>query len=149
MKTIHAIIIFVSIMLLIFLAFYAYKHGSLPFGTISTTVSSSGNTNSTTSTTSTATTSTSNGIANIIANIDYKAIISTIIDKLIGVFRWIATYVKSSSVLETVIRGSVISVVFFVMGMVSMFIAKLIRFICYALGTASIIFTILAIMGLI
>jgi len=153
-RTAKTIIGFIVAIAIIFGIFYIYRYG---FRSPLEIYSSSTNTTDTTavgtaqtSTATPTTTSTDNGygsIANIISNIDLKKIVESVASFFGSILDWIVNNVKASDLRSTIIKGSLLSLAFFVIGFVAHMIVKIFRFIMYALGVATIIFTILIVLG--
>jgi len=151
-RTAKTVIGFIVAIAIIFGIFYIYKYGfrsPLEIYSSSTNTTAVGTTQTTQTTTST-TTSTDNGygsISNIISNIDLKKIVESIASFFGSILDWIVNNVKASDLRSTIIKGSLLSLAFFVVGYVAHMIVKIFRFIMYALGVTTIVFTILIVLG--
>jgi len=151
-RTAKTIIGFIVAIAIIFGIFYIYKYGfrsPLEIYSSSTNTTAVGTTQTTQTTTST-TTSTNNGygsLVNIVSNIDLKKIIEGIANFFGSILDWIVSNVKASDLRSTIIKGSLLSLAFFVVGFVAHMIVKVFRFIMYALGVTTIIFTIMIALG--
>jgi len=146
-QSVKAVLIFILIMAAVFGAVFIYRYG-LPRAQVVPNDSSAATSTTTSSSSSSASTgSSSNNTVSAVAStaISY---IDKIVDSVRYVITWIVSSVKASDVSATIIKGTALTAVFFILGYFVMTVAKFIRFILYGLGLITAIVTVLAVLGL-
>lgn len=148
-----AVIAFTVVMVLAFAALYIYRYG-LP-ASVSTAVqkadASQTSTATVTATTADSSSNSSGGSVwgQIVQGFNVTAVLSKASDAVRGLIEWIIGSVKSDNVTTTIVKGAAIAFLFFLAGVFVNAVAKIIRFILYALGAITIIVTALVVLGLI
>jgi len=78
-----------------------------------------------------------------------RSVFNTTVNAFSRFINWVIGFIKSESIRDSIIRGTIISVVFFIAGYIINIVARIIRIILYALGVVSALFTVLIVLGVV